>query len=249
MQQWLFCSSPSYSDLVQHPIVLVKHMAGTLKRLRRKTRASQRNYEDVLVSTLHLWMPFLLPADTREKLRSRSCTWSSAKHERMLSKRFRNTWIEHFHVIVLVHGSMLSKVENVVLPDDSSCMILDEPVRMSFLDDWWYYMVTMPWPAFILVMEDWRKRGGFRRRGSLPTVGFLDARWNADRTPALQSLDIRVMKSMSSTAFQLELERRRCAATREALVGTRAFCETEVDSLALQSVTATINYVTHRFEQ
>ena len=217
MQQWLFCSRTCYSNFVQHPIVLVKHMAGTLKRLRRKTRASQRNYEDVLVSTLHLWMPFLLPADTREKLRFKraSCTWYSARNERMLSKRFRNAWIEHFHVIVVVSAGKLQALESLVRPDDSSCRILDEPMYLAFPQCHLYHMVTMPWPAFRLVMEDWIKRDDYKCFWELSQIAFLDVRWNADRTPALQSLDIRVMKSMSSTALQLELERRRCAAIRE----------------------------------
>ena len=141
--------------------------------------------------------------------------WYAAKHERMLSKRFRNTWIEHFHVIVVVSAGKLQALESLVRPDDSSCRILDEPMYLAFPECHFYHMVTMPWPAFRLVMEDWTKRGAFKRFRDKTTVGFLDARWNADRTPALQSLDIRVMKSMSSTAFQLELERRRCAAIRE----------------------------------
>ena len=190
-------------------------MASTLEQLRRKTPVLQRNYEDVLVLTFSLWMPFLMPPDPIRKRRIKNCTWSSAKHVRMLSKRFPDAWKEYFHSIVLVRQDCLLLLRTVVPSNDGSCRILDELVEKPLLYREKYWLVEMPWLAlrtvFRTVMTIWPIRW------SLPRVIFLDACWNAYRTPVIKSYDIRVLRSMGLPTSLYELRGRwaACALFRE----------------------------------
>ena len=165
-------------------------MAGSLKRLRRKSPVSQRNYEDVLVPTFPLWIPYLLPPDTPE-CSGFCCTWSWVKHERLLSKGFREAWNEHFQVILLVRYDCLELLGTVVPSDDGSCTVLGE----SFYIPWRYrdthYLVRMPWHACKLVMAIWRMRSGFPVTRDGFQVCFLDACSKAKPTPATECPDIR----------------------------------------------------------
>ena len=124
----------------------------------------------------------------------------------MLSRSCRDAWNEHFYVIVLVRHDCLLLLKTVVPSNDGSCRILDELVEKTLLYREKYWLVEMPWLAFRtvfrIVMTIWPIRG------LPPQIIFLDACWNAYRTPITESHDIRVLGSMGLPASQYELPAR-----------------------------------------
>ena len=133
-------------------------MAGTQKRLRRKTRVSEKNYEEVLLLTFRLWMPFLLPPDTRRQLHYQNFTWDWAKNERLLSKRFREAWNEQFHVILHVRTDYLRLLKEYVPSHEIKFYRLDDDghsilsyILFEGFSSYEYCVVTMPWRAFQLL--------------------------------------------------------------------------------------------------
>ena len=102
-------------------------------------------------------------------------------------------------------------LEPVVPSDDGSCRILDEPVTVPLPHRDSSWQVEMPWHACKRVMTIWTIRE------FLPRVIFLDACWNAYRTPIIESHDIRVLSSMGLPTSLYELPARwgACAFFRE----------------------------------
>ena len=149
--------------------------------------------------TFPLWTPFLLPPVTAEYCQF-CCTWYSVAHERLLSKRFREAWNEHFHVILMVRYDCLKLLGALVPSDDGSCRVLDDSSYIPWMHRDTHHLVRMPWHACKLVMATWPLRSGFPvtsadgksiRWQPHKEVSFLDACSNAERTPALEGCDIR----------------------------------------------------------
>ena len=78
--------------------------------------------------TFHLWMPFLLPPDTRSKLHLENFTWDWAKHKRLLNRRFREAWNEQFHVILHVRNRQgyIRHLKSIVPSDELMFYRLDD---------------------------------------------------------------------------------------------------------------------------
>ena len=97
--------------------------------------------------------------------------------------------------------------------DDGSCRILDLLVSKAFLyTDEVKWLVTMPWNALKLALAEISLTSSRRPR---PMI-FLDACLNADRTIALESYDIRVVRPMGCPACLYEMRRRWTALREEA---------------------------------
>ena len=152
-------------------------MAGTSKRLRRKTTVTQTNCEQWLVLKLSWWIPFLLPPDLKTMNLTSGAnstwdnsysTWDWAKHLRLLSKCFREAWNALFHVIIHLRTPVLPVLQSILpserlifyrLKDPDFSLLRYDLATMSYRWSkrqhlaYWYYMATMPWHSFKLYMS------------------------------------------------------------------------------------------------
>ena len=137
-------------------------MAGASKRLRRKTRVSIRNQEDVLVQTFAKWFSFLIEP-TRYKY---SSGWKIFLTMRLLSKGLRDVCDTQILVTFEVKTSMVFQVLN--------CLPADMLVWLSQTDGGrhrinpiiipsdtglgiarYHKFFALPWLGFVPILKSW----------------------------------------------------------------------------------------------
>ena len=140
-------------------------MAGASKRLRRKTRVSIRNQEDVLVQTFAKWFSFLIEP-TRYRGILYSSGWEIFLTMRLLSKGLRDVCDTQILVTFYVKTSMVFQVLN--------CLPADMLVWLSQTDGGrhrinpiiipsdtglgiarYHKFFALPWLGFVPILKSW----------------------------------------------------------------------------------------------
>ena len=130
-------------------------MAGTTKRLRRKTKVVQKGRNELMLFTSEWWMQFLLPVG---RYMSMLAWYSDYRHGwtwvwRLLSTEWREVWDQGFRIKLLVHEARVSDLCHAARWYDDlkfsrdSCNKLVYHRTTSMLDGR-FCLATMPWKTF-----------------------------------------------------------------------------------------------------
>ena len=126
-------------------------MAGTLKRLRRKTTVSQKGCSELMMFTAEWWMQFLLPVG---KYMPEIYVAAWKRVWRLLSKAWREVWDQGFRVRMTLHEDHYSTLCLASPRDGGLKFYRDSSNRIKFHSQGFvregrYCLVSMPWNTFI----------------------------------------------------------------------------------------------------
>ena len=127
-------------------------MAGTTKRLRRKTTVSQKGCSELMLLTFEWWMQFLLPVGRYMTAEVWRCDYNGAwiRVWRLLSKEWRKVWDQGFRIKLYVHEACASDLWHAGLWYDDFEFSRDNCnevvyLRSVLMREGRICIVTMPW--------------------------------------------------------------------------------------------------------
>ena len=134
-------------------------MAGASKRLRRKTRVSIRNQEDVLVQTFAKWFSFLIEP-TRYRGILYCSRWGIILTMRLMSKGLRDVCDTQILVTFQVKTSMVFQVLDCLPADmlvwlsqtDGGRHRINPKMIINFFA---HKFFALPWLGFVPILKSW----------------------------------------------------------------------------------------------